>query len=569
MIRYLLLFLLLNGFCTFGQTGESYHLNCLGLPKSSFLKYKSTFPDSASIIKEVDDIINKLYFLGYFYAEIKGVNWQQKTLNVDVQPGERFNYTYLKNGNIEPYILSEIKFREKFYQNQRFNLQDISKLQEQLLVWYENNGYPFAEVWLDSVKFTSTGIASLIFSDPGKQIHIDTIRMVGSAKISESYIGAHLGIKNKDFYNEHKIQLIDKRLDGLPFLKQVKKPEIIFTGDKAKINLFMDKENANQFDGLIGFLPNSTTGKLQLTGDFKLKLQNALNNAEIIDFNYRGLPEQSQELNLKFDYPYILRTQIGLKTDFSFFKRDTNFLNVNAKAGLVYSYDADKSLGFFVERFNGNTISSKNNLQLNATFGNITTQFYGLEGNLQRLDNAFIPLSGFKINVSVGAGSRKVKEELAEKKETKESKSSQFKIYADVNYYFKVSPKSVFFFHNLSSVLTGDELYENEVFRIGGFKTMRGFDEQSILAKSFTVQTIEYRYFVEQRSYLNVFYDQAVVDQLIGKTNNLTYPLGFGAGFTFQTKAGLISLSYAMGKQKNIPLDLQKGKIHFGIISYF
>jgi len=49
----------------------------------------------------------------------------------------------------------------------------------------------------------------------------------------------------------------------------------------------------------------------------------------------------------------------------------------------------------------------------------------------------------------------------------------------------------------------------------------------------------------------------------------VTYPFGFGAGFTFQTKAGLLSLSYAMGKQKNIPLDLQKGKIHFGITSYF
>lgn len=567
MLRCLLFFLLVQGFVAVGQTvSEPYQLNCSGIPKSSSVKYKTSFSDSLSAIAEVDEIINKLHFSGYFYADIQQANWQGKALNVDFSVGKRFSSSFLKNGNIQPYILSDIKFREKFYQNQNFNINDIRNLKEQLLTWYEDNGYPFAQVWLDSITFKNSYISSFIYSDPGKQITIDTIRLVGSAKISESFINVYLGFKNEDPYNEYKISLIDKRLNELPFLKQVKKPEIIFSGYKAKINLFLDKENANQFDGLIGFLPNPTTGKLQLTGDFKLKLQNALKQAETIDFNYRGLPEQSQELNLQFDYPYIFKTQIGIETDFSFFKRDTNFLNVNARLAFVYNYSADKSLGFFVERFEGNIISNKDNVLLDKNFGNISTQFYGLQGDLQSLDNNIMPLSGFKINASFGVGSRKLQDTLAQ---NNESKSTQFKIFADMSYYLKISSKSVLYLHNLSSFLTGEGLYENEIFRIGGLKTFRGFDEQSILAKSFSIQTLEYRYFVEERSYLNLFYDQGIVDQLLGNSSQVSYPFGFGAGFTFQTKAGLLSLSYAMGKQKNIPLDLQKGKIHFGITSYF
>jgi len=567
MLRCLLFFLLIQGFASVAQTvAESYQLNCTGIPKSSSIKYKTSFPDSLSAIAEVDAIISKLHFLGYFYANIQQANWKEKVLTVDFSVGKKFNSSFLKNGNLQPYILSDIKFREKFYQDQSFNINEISKLKEQLLSWYEDNGYPFAQVWLDSIAFKENYISSFIYSDPGKQITIDTIRLVGSAKISESFINAYLGIKNEDYYNEYKIGLIDKRLSALPFLKQVKKPEIIFSGDKAKINLFLDRENANQFDGLIGFLPNPTTGKLQLTGDFKLKLQNALKQAEIIDFNYRGLPEQSQELNLQFDYPYIFKTQVGIQTDFSFFKRDTNFLNVNARLAFVYNYSADKSLGFFVERFTGNIISNNENVLQDKKLGDVSTQFYGLQGSLQRLDNSIIPLSGFKIDASFGVGSRKLRDTLAQ---NNENKSSQFKVFTDLNYYLKISPKSVLYLHNVSSLLTGEGLYENEVFRIGGFKTFRGFDEQSILAKSFSIQTLEYRYFVEERSYLNLFYDQGIVDQLLGNSSQVSYPFGFGAGFTFQTKAGLLSLSYAMGKQKNIPLDLQKGKIHFGITSYF
>src|SRR5690606_4431434 len=115
---------------------------------------------------------------------------------------------------------------------------------------------------------------------PAERIIIDTIRMVGSARVSEGFISSYLGIKKQEPYQEQKIQLIDKRIKELPFLKQVRKPEVEFLSDKARLTLFLNKENANQFDGLIGFLPNQITGKLQLTGDFRLRLQNALKQGE-------------------------------------------------------------------------------------------------------------------------------------------------------------------------------------------------------------------------------------------------------------------------------------------------
>ena len=74
---------------------------------------------------------------------------------------------------------------------------------------------------------------------------------------------------------------------------------------------------------------------------------------------------------------------------------------------------------------------------------------------------------------------------------------------------------------------------------------------------------------LEQNSYLYVFgdgawYENNNVSQYVKDT-----PYGFGAGISFETKAGIFSISYALGKQFNNPIQLRSGKIHFGIVNYF
>ncbi|HQI46911.1 MAG TPA: hypothetical protein PLC59_12715, partial [Bacteroidales bacterium] len=60
------------------------------------------------------------------------------------------------------------------------------------------------------------------------------------------------------------------------------------------------------------------------------------------------------------------------------------------------------------------------------------------------------------------------------------------------------------------------------------------------------------------------YYDSKTVQKYIHDT-----PYGFGAGVCFETKAGIFSLTYALGKQFDNPIYLKSGKIHFGVVSYF
>ncbi|WP_304066415.1 ShlB/FhaC/HecB family hemolysin secretion/activation protein [Pedobacter glucosidilyticus] len=542
---------------------KPYQLKLSGFPEKHQSRLADAYADSLSTIKAVNTVINQLQFKGYFNASVLKYYWDNKVLHVTMEAGKPYQMANLSNGNIQPQVLAEIKFREKFYQDELWDIGQINSVKDDILNWYENHGYPFAQVWLDSISIQKEKISAKLFSIPGTKITIDTLRLVGSAKINPKYLHAYLGFKEGDSYDETKVINIDKRLQDLSFAKQVKATEIIFSDEYAKINIFLDKENANQFDGVIGFLPNNTTGKLQLTGDFKLKLQNAFKRGELLNFNYRGLPAQSQELNLSFDYPYLLNTQIGIFSNISFFKRDSSFLNLNARLGFAYQYQLDKSFGFFVESFTGNQVANGLN-QTTNTAGNIRTIYYGLETNIQSLNNNIIPTKGYKVYLNFGAGKRNLSSDTIPV-----NGRSQFKIQADLNYYIYLSKRSNIYLHNQSAFISGDNLFENELFRIGGIKTFRGFDEQSLLASTYSIQTFEYRFFLEQRSFLNLFYEQAYLQSNINANQLKDYPFSFGAGFTFQTKAGIVSLNYALGKQQNNLLNLQRGKIHFGIVSYF
>ena len=117
--------------------------------------------------------------------------------------------------------------------------------------------------------------------------------------------------------------------------------------------------------------------------------------------------------------------------------------------------------------------------------------------------------------------------------------------------------------------MINDRLYLNELYRLGGIRNLRGVDEASIYASSFAIGTLEYRLLLEENSNAFVFVDQAWWEDRSREEVLADDPIGFGIGTNFETKAGIFSLTYALGSQFNNPFDLRDGKVHFGFTSLF
>lgn len=114
-----------------------------------------------------------------------------------------------------------------------------------------------------------------------------------------------------------------------------------------------------------------------------------------------------------------------------------------------------------------------------------------------------------------------------------------------------------------------ENLFRNELFRIGGTQLLRGFDERSIRASLYSVATLEYRFLLTERAYFYGFFNGAYVEDASMEEYYNDFPYGFGAGLTFDSQAGMFTVSYALGSQQGNPIDLRAAKIHFGYVNYF
>jgi hemolysin activation/secretion protein len=149
--------------------------------------------------------------------------------------------------------------------------------------------------------------------------------------------------------------------------------------------------------------------------------------------------------------------------------------------------------------------------------------------------------------------------------------SAQYNAELEAEVFVPIKNRSALKLGSRSAYLQNDNMFQNELYRIGGLKTLRGFDEESIYASSYSIFTLEYRYLLEENSYLYVFGDGAYYEnQSVSYTGDrYDTPYGFGAGISFETKAGIFSINYALGKQFTNPINLKAGKVNFGIVNYF
>ena len=72
------------------------------------------------------------------------------------------------------------------------------------------------------------------------------------------------------------------------------------------------------------------------------------------------------------------------------------------------------------------------------------------------------------------------------------------------------------------------------------------------------------------RSYLFGFADGALVKFKYQQLNVTNHFFSLGIGLAFETKNGLLNVSYALGKRNDVPFNIREAsKIHFGYVNFF
>ena len=541
------------------------------------IEYKKAFKSKAERNKELQNVLLECYDNAYLLASydslVNDTTLLKAYLNFDVQ----YKWAHLRKGNVDEGVLSIIGFREKLYSNKPLYYKNVKKAEEKLIRYYENNGYPFASVKLDSIVIEDGKISAQLHLEKNVLEKIDSVVIKGNAKISSVYMYTYLGIKPGSLYNEGQLKKVNTRLAELPFIRSTKPATIIFTDKFNKLILNLEKKRASQFDGIIGVLPDNKTGKVLFTGDVALKLQNGLGRGELIDMNWQRLQTQTQDLKLRLVYPFLFHTPFGVDYTFKLYKKDTTFLELDQNIGVQYMLIGGNYIKVFYDN-KTSTLLSTSQYQYATTLppnADVSTNMYGAGVKYEKLDYRLNPRKGYSILMNVSVGTKYIKKnaKLSDSlyKDIKDFKSTVYNGDFQGSVFLPVTTRSTVRIGGQAAYLYGKDIFQNELFRIGGLKSLRGFDEESIYASSYAILSVEYRYILEQNSYLYLFGDQAYYENnavtlsLVGHDK----PYGFGVGISFQTKAGIFSISYALGSQQGNPIEVKSGKIHFGIVNYF
>ncbi len=548
------------------------------VPQKKFKKitgFKNEFVNDSAQKRELQNIILRLNDNGYLTARIdSSVKTDSLHLKAWITTGDIFRWATIKAGNVSEDILSRSNFREKIFFGEPIYFHNVTRLQKRIVGWCENNGYPFAAVKLDSMRILDGKLQASLNLKKNALFTIDSLVIKGTAKVKPVYLYNYYGIKPGDLYDESQIRKISIRTKELAFVRETQSPLAVFSKDKTKLYVYLDKKGASQFDGILGVLPNSITGKVLITGDLKLNLLNSFGRGELISINWRKLQAQTQDLRTQIVYPFLFNSPFGVDLKFDLYKRDTTFININMSGGLQYLFSGGNYLKVFIDSRTSNLLSTYGlqNITTLPQYADVKTLLYGIGGKFEKLDYRFNPRKGVRLNTNIRAGNKTIRQNAKINPEAYEGlKLKTLQVNADlvVEYYIPIGNRSTVKTGMQAAMLLNQNLFQNELPRIGGLKTLRGFDEESIFASLYSIATVEYRFLLEQNSYLFTFFDGAYYENTSRGKRIFDRPFGFGAGITFETKIGIFSLTYALGKQFDNPINFRSGKIHFGIVSRF
>ena len=537
------------------------------LPKGIRIEEHYRSPEDRS--RTLNALMGVLYKEGHLAASVDSLVEEGDLAVAYIYLGERFEWAELKGGNVDQEILSSIRFREKLFYNEELDPDQVSHIYSSILEFCEDNGYPFASIRMTEVMIKEQKITAKLHLEKNALVKIDSVVVRGDCHTAPIYIYNYISVRPGDLYNESHIEKINTRLKELPFLK-VDKPYYVLFGEKeTKLYLFLSDKKASRFNGIIGILPDPASGQVTVTGDIRLRLKNAMKHGELIDFNWRKLQTQTQDLKINFNYPYLFNTPFGADLLFKLYKRDTTFIELNAAAGIQYLMRGTDNVRVYVRSKQSNKLGNSN--IVSADLADIDLNYYGVGVSIEQLDYRLNPRKGIKLDLDGAIGNKKVtSDELIEDEiQQNVTRSTQFDLTGNIDQFVPLGGRSTIRFAVKGGWMINDDLYENELYRIGGIKSLRGTDEESIFASAYAIGTVEYRFIYETNANFYLFFDGAYWENQSLDITLSDTPIGFGAGTSFETKAGIFSLSYALGKQFDAPIQLNAGKVHFGFTSLF
>lgn len=517
------------------------------------LKYKLFLQNETLLNNEISAISDSLKYKGYLNVKLDSLIVKAPIYSAFFDLGSPIKtidiiYNFKINSNI-------LKKHTYIYNDSVFTLgfKSVKPLLNELISDFEQSGKPFTKLKLSEIDFNdSIAIAHLLISNDNKRT-LNKIIIKDYENFPKSYLIYYLKLHSGDVFNSSKLSALSKKINYLNFVSEIKPPEVLFTDNETNLYLYLKKVQSNSIDGLIGFTSKQNGKGVLFNGYLDLQLENAFNSGESLSLLFKNNGLSQQKFNIDAKLPYVFNSKFTASGSLNIYKQDSLYINVSTNLALNYPVTFNSEIGLSIKQESSSNLLTTKILNIESyqsTYFGLTYQFFNFTE-----DDLFNEKVNFKSSFFLG------------NKTVESIKTSQFKIAAEASYLWLINQRNAIFIKNESAFLNTSNYLTNELFRVGGYKNLRGFDEESLLASSFSIFNFEYRYKTNFESYFYTITDIGYLNNAIIHQKLNFYSLGLG--YKFRAKMGVINLGYALGFTNNHQVKLQDAKIHFSLKTIF
>lgn len=497
--------------------------------------------DSLSAVAFLDSLAKN----AYYFAKVLHVEDKGGKIQILFDKGKNYQKVQVL---LSEEVSQDLKMKPEFITH------NLDSLKQDIHQKFLQKGYSFNRVKSIYKGFENNLPKVYIEVQKGALRTINAIVIQGYTKTPKRFL------KNleKEFigktYAPETLQKLSNILRNHPFLSLEKPPQTLFTKDSTEVYLNFQKKKANFFDGILGF-GNNQTNKVTLNGNINLDLKNVLNSFETISVFWQRNPQAGQNFDLQTDFPYLFQSNIGTQVSLNVYRQDSTFANFRFRPAFYYQLRNQQKFGL------------RGNVEISSVLDetSLSSEDYNKKG-IGFFYQFIQPSEEFLFQYSSKVSLEADFYNTTYQKQNKNIKQSFYAVFAEHN--LPVSGNHFLNFKIESAFIDSKaEVKQNELFRIGGYRSLRGFNEQSIFTDFYGYGGVEYRYLVGQQAFFDVFGQWATVRNTVSKETKQLFSVGLG--FNFLLPLGIMTFQISNGQEAGQPFRFQDTKIHWGIVSRF
>ncbi|MEN2283948.1 POTRA domain-containing protein [Algoriphagus sp. SE2] len=525
------------------------------------------FVEKSKMQEELDSILIEENNKGYLSAFWEKESERNDSLVYELHLGQKFSLSKIKTGNVPEELIQKKPIPDSgFMEWNQWTLDVLEDL--------ENRGYPFATIKLDSLERKGDQIFASIDLVEGPLITWDSVQILGNTKTSPRYVQNLVRIQPGEPFSQNDFESAGQVLNRSPYFGLSQSPELSFQTKNARPIFYLSDRNVNVIDGVIGLLPNENEpGKVLITGQLDLELYHLGGKGRDVAVHWQRMNKESQTLDISAKESFIFRSPLSISIGFNLLKQDTTFLNRFFSLDFGYQLSNYSSIRFFTNRKASDLISTfaYREIEELPDVADSRWNVYGIGIDINYLDYPIFPRKGMRLKSEFAAGNKKIIQNTGIPESVYQNldlNTPQFTAEIEVEKHIFLKKSWGMWLRGNAGFMQNENLLLNDLFRAGGLKTFRGFNENFFFAKTYAYLNMEQRLFFGGNSYLMVFSDLGFFENPYYEIKE-DYPVSFGAGINLDTGNGVFRFIYGLGKSNLQPLSFSYSRIHFGYLARF